>query len=65
MWCWEKLSLSVYLTRLLFLLFGDDAGLWEEDLFYRFVLNHTNDENLGSQLNALFEVLNTPGVQAS
>lgn len=51
---------SMYLTRLLFLLYGDDAGLWEEDLFYRFVLHHTNDENLGSQLNALFEVLNTP-----
>src|SRR5699024_2592320 len=29
---------SMYLTRLLFLLFGDDAGLWEQDLFYRFVL---------------------------
>ena len=51
---------SMYLTRLLFLLFGDDAGLWEQDLFYRFVLEHTNSENLGSQLAALFEVLNTP-----
>ncbi|CAQ03976.1 DNA methyltransferase [Corynebacterium urealyticum] len=51
---------SMYLTRLLFLLYGDDAGLWEEDLFYRFVLNHTNADNLGSQLNSLFEVLNTP-----
>lgn len=51
---------SMYLTRLLFLLFGDDAGLWEEDLFYRFILHHINDENLGSQLNALFDVLNKP-----
>lgn len=51
---------SMYLTRLLFLLYGDDAGLWEEDLFYRFVLNHTDADNLGSQLNSLFEVLNTP-----
>lgn len=51
---------SMYLTRLLFLLFGDDAGLWEEDLFYRFVVNHTTSENLGSQLNTLFQVLNTP-----
>lgn len=51
---------SVYLTRPLFLLYGDDAGLWEEDLFYRFVLNHTNADNLGSQLNSLFEVRNTP-----
>lgn len=51
---------SMYLTRLLFLLFGDDAGLWEQDLFYRFVLDHTTPETLGSQLAALFDVLNTP-----
>lgn len=51
---------SVFLTRLLFLLFGDDAGLWEQDLFYRFVLEHTTSENLGSQLEALFDVLDTP-----
>lgn len=51
---------SVYLTRLLFLLFGDDAGLWEADLFTRFVEENTTPENLGPQLNALFEVLNTP-----
>lgn len=51
---------SMYLTRLLFLLFGDDAGLWEQDLFYRFVLEETTAENLGPQLNSLFEVLNTP-----
>ncbi|MDO5507528.1 MAG: GcrY protein [Corynebacterium casei] len=51
---------SMYLTRLLFLLFGDDAGLWEQDLFYRFVLEETTSENLGPQLNSLFEVLNTP-----
>ena len=49
----------MYLTRLLFLLFGDDAGLWEQDLFYRFVLERTDAENLGAQLNSLFEVLNT------
>lgn len=51
---------SMFLTRLLFLLFGDDAGLWEQDLFYRFILEHTNSENLGTQLAGLFEVLNTP-----
>lgn len=51
---------SIFLTRLLFLLFGDDAGLWESDTFYRFVLENTTSENLGSQLDALFDVLNTP-----
>ena len=54
---------SMYLTRLLFLLFGDDAGLWEADLFTRFVEENTTPDNLGPQLNALFEVLNTPEKQ--
>lgn len=52
---------SVFLTRILFLLYGDDAGLWSErDLFYRFVLYDTTGANLGAQLHALFHVLNTP-----
>lgn len=54
---------SMWMTRLLFLMFGDDAGLWEEDLFYRFVLYDTTPANLGSQLNGLFQVLNTPDSQ--
>lgn len=54
---------SMWMTRLLFLLFGDDAGLWEEDLFYRFVLHDTTASNHGSQLNEFFQVLNTPGGQ--
>lgn len=57
---WQVQKSSVFLTRVLFLLYGDDAGLWENDLFYRFILNDTTDENLGSQLAALFQVLNTP-----
>jgi hypothetical protein len=51
---------SMWMTRLLFLLYGDDAGLWEEDLFYRFVLYDTTTDNLGTQLTGLFHVLNTP-----
>ena len=51
---------SVWMTRLLFLLFGDDAGLWEEDLFYRYLLYETRPETLGAQLNSLFQTLNTP-----
>lgn len=57
---WQVQKSSVFLTRVLFLLYGDDSGLWENDLFYRFILNDTTDENLGSQLAALFQVLNTP-----
>lgn len=51
---------SVFLTRILFLLYGDDAGLWESDLFHRWVEFDTTPENLGPQLSALFTVLNTP-----
>lgn len=53
---------SVFLTRVLFLLYGDDAGLWREDLFYEFVLNYTRTDgsDLGSQLHQLFDTLNTP-----
>lgn len=57
---WQVQKTSVFLTRILFLLYGDDAGLWEEDLFYRFVLYDTTGENLGARLNTLFQVLNTP-----
>lgn len=50
---------SILLTRLLFLLYGDDAGLWESDLFHRWVEFDTTADNLGPQLDALFSVLNT------
>lgn len=57
---WQVQKTSVFLTRILFLMYGDDAGLWEEDLFYRFVLYDTTGETLGGRLNQLFVVLNTP-----
>lgn len=58
----RSLTASILMTRLLFLLFGDDAGLWEKGIFEDFVENRTHEDgsDLGSQLNALFEVLNTP-----
>lgn len=51
---------SVFLTRILFLLYGDDAGLWEPDLFHRFVQFDTTGDTLGARLNTLFQLLNTP-----
>lgn len=57
---WQVQKTSVFLTRILFLMYGDDAGLWEEDLFYRFVLYDTTGDDLGAKLNQLFQVLNTP-----
>lgn len=57
----QSLAVSILLTRLLFLLFGDDAGLWEKGLFEDFLDSRTQEDgsDLGSQLTALFEVLNT------
>lgn len=49
---------SILMTRLLFLMYGDDAGLWEQDLFYRWV-ESVNSKNIGPALDGLFEVLNT------
>lgn len=50
---------SILLTRLLFLMFGDDAGLWETGLFEKFIKTRTNEDgsDLGQQLLALFGVL--------
>ncbi|QDQ99321.1 DNA methyltransferase [Tomitella fengzijianii] len=58
---------SIFLTRLLFLLYGDDAGLWRDDLFYDYVLNYTQDDgaDLGPKLHALFDTLNTPANKRS
>lgn len=55
-------SASILLTRLLFLMFGDDAGLWQQDLFHRFIRERTVDDgsDLAGQLYQLFRVLNTP-----
>src|SRR5699024_301218 len=49
---------SVLMTGLLFLMYGDDAGLWEQDLFYRW-LDTVNSKNLGPALDGLLEILNT------
>ena len=55
--------LRVFLVRVLFVLFGDDTGLWERAAFYDWLLNSTRDDgsDTGQQLAYLFtEVLNTP-----
>lgn len=53
---------SLMMTRLLFLMFGDDAGLWERGSFSRFVTERTAEDgsDLGAQLQALYDVLDTP-----
>ncbi|MGJ9413964.1 class I SAM-dependent DNA methyltransferase [Aeromicrobium sp. CF4.19] len=58
----STMEASILLTRLLFLMFGDDADLWPRGLFHDFVLNRTaaDGSDLGQQLTALFHVLDTP-----
>lgn len=55
-------DVSVLMTRLLFLLFGDDAGLWPSGAFQRFLQERTSEDgaDLGAQLNAVFDWLDTP-----
>lgn len=56
---------SILMTRLLFLLFGDDTGMWERSLFAEFLATRTQPDgsDLGSQMAMLFQLLDTPGSQ--
>ncbi|GAB4097837.1 N-6 DNA methylase [Brachybacterium horti] len=51
---------SVFLVRILFCLYADDAGVWERDLFYEFLERRTSDDgaDLGPQLAMLFQAMN-------
>lgn len=55
------------LVRLLFCLFGDDTGIFERGQFGRYIAERTREDgsDLGPQLAALFEVLNTPDEKRS
>lgn len=52
---------SIFLTRLLFLMFGDDTALWEPHLFQEYIRTRTAEDgsDLGAQLAVLFQVLDT------
>ncbi len=58
-------ALEVYLVRLLFILFADDTGIFEQDAFYNFIVDQTREDgtDLGPQLARLFQLLNTPEAQ--
>ena len=53
---------SIFLIRTLFCLYGDDAGLWERDLFTEFLVTRTREDgsDLGAQLAVLYQTLKTP-----
>lgn len=50
---------TLLLARLLFLLFGDDSGMWKAGLFAGYLETQTSAETLAGDLTELFEVLNT------
>jgi hypothetical protein len=60
----EGHAVSVFLVRILFLLFGDDTNLWmrgEKGLFETLVESSPTDgAGLGGLIQELFQVLNTP-----
>jgi len=55
-------KVAVLLTRLLFCMFSDDAGLWQRDLFTNFVKNRTRPDgtDVGPMLRLLFDIMDTP-----
>jgi hypothetical protein len=55
-------DLELLLTRIVFCLFADDAGIFERDTFARFIRNRTRPDgsDTGPFLVQIFEVLNTP-----
>ncbi|KAB2894418.1 MAG: class I SAM-dependent DNA methyltransferase [Bacteroidetes bacterium] len=59
---YEGHELEVFLTRLLFCLFGDDTGIFNRDSFVSFLETKTREDGLdvGPQLSFLFQLLNTP-----
>ncbi len=58
---YEGHALEVLLVRLLFCLFAEDTGIFERRQFQDFIEQRTNEDgsDLGAQLTALFQTLNT------
>ena len=51
---------SIFLIRILFLLFGDDTGMWSKNTFLKLVMGTKEDgSDVGSKIDTLFEVLNS------
>lgn len=59
---YEGHELELYLVRLLFCLFADDSSIFNKNIFYDYIKEHSAEDgvNLASTINELFEILNTP-----
>ena len=55
-------NLELYLVRLLFCLFSDDADIFDKNLFQNFLKNKTSEDgsDLGPLIEQVFQILNTP-----
>lgn len=55
-------DLKVFLVRLLFCFFAEDTNIFEKSSFQELIRLHTNEkgDNVGTELIALFEILNKP-----
>jgi hypothetical protein len=58
-------DLREWLTRILFILFADDTGVWDRALFHSYIALHTKPDgsDLGSTIALIFQVLDTPREQ--
>jgi len=64
---YEGHALELYLVRLLFCLFADDTGIFEQQVFYDFIEGNTKEDgsDVGQQIAWLFQLLNTPDEKRS
>jgi hypothetical protein len=63
---YEGHETSIFLVRLLFLLFGDDTNMWENNIVKKMILATNQDgSDVGTNLTNLFETLNTPIIERS
>ncbi len=55
-------QLELFLTRLLFCMFAEDTGIFPKNGFRELIENHTHESgrDLGSTINYLFEIFDTP-----
>ncbi|AKE64471.1 Type II restriction enzyme, methylase subunit YeeA [Microcystis aeruginosa NIES-2549] len=55
-------DLEVYLVRLLFCLFADDTGIFNQGIFWEYIDIHTKEDgsDLAMHIASIFQVLNTP-----
>ncbi|QHC68910.1 class I SAM-dependent DNA methyltransferase (plasmid) [Rathayibacter sp. VKM Ac-2759] len=51
---------TLFLARLLFVLFADDSNMWSRDIFLQFLVDDTDDAELHLRLTELFLALDTP-----